>query len=368
MGDEPSVLISTDGHLGRIRLNRAPALNSLTREMIAAIAAGLAAFERDDAVTTVLIDGAGERGFCAGGDIRALRESALADGTAAREFWAAEYRVNAQIARYPKPVVVVMEGIVMGGGIGLAGHASHRVATQNLRAAMPEVGIGFYPDVGGTWLLARAPGRIGEHLALTGTAVNAADAVFCGLADVCIPSNRTPQLADALAKGVSPDAAIRSVAVAEGASQLADACEWIDVAYASSTVSEIVMNLEALSDPSAVETAELIRSRSPTSLAVTLRALRAARQMATIEDVLDQDYRIACRFLETSDFIEGIRAAVVDKDRQPRWNPREAGSVTVEETERYFASLGAAELGLASSHPEAAGCGISIGNGQLLPP
>jgi enoyl-CoA hydratase len=350
MGNEPSLLVSTDGHLGRIRLNRPQALNSLTLEMIAAIAAGLDAFERDDAVETVLIDGAGERGFCAGADIRALRESALADGSAAREFLAAEYRVNARIARYPKPVVAVMEGIVMGGGIGLAGHASHRVATQNLRAAMPEVGIGFYPDVGGTWLLAQAPGRIGEHLALTGTTVNAADTVFCGLADVYVPSDQIPQLAVALATGVAPGAAIRSVAVAAEPSQLADARKWIDVAYAASTVSEILAILEARRDPSAVETAELIRSRSPTSLAVTLRGLRAARQMATVEDVLDQDYRIVCRFLETPDFVEGIRAAVVDKDRQPRWNPQEAGSVTVDQTECYFSSLGAAELGLASSH------------------
>ena len=348
---DASVLVATDGHLGRIRLNRPRALNSLTAEMISTVAAGLDAFERNDAVEAVLIDGAGDRGFCAGGDIHALRESALGDGSAARAFWAAEYRVNARIARYPKPVVSVMDGIVMGGGIGLAAHASHRVATPALSAGMPEVGIGFYPDVGGTWLLAQAPGRIGEHLALTGTTVNAPDAVICGLADVEVSSEQIPELAAALAHGVAPDAAIRSAAATAPLGQLADARVWIDAAYAASTISEILTKLEARAEPSAVRAAQLIRARSPTSLAVTLRGLRAARRMGAVEEVLDQDYRIACRFLETPDFTEGIRAAVVDKDRQPRWNPEKAGSVTVEDTQRYFASLGVAELGLASLRP-----------------
>ena len=192
-------------------------------------------------MTTVFIDGAGERGLCAGGDIRALRESALADGRAARDFWAAEYRLNARIARYPKPVVAIMNGIVMGGGIGLAGHASHRVAMPDLRAAMPEVGIGFYPDVGGTWLLAKAPGRIGEHLALTGTTVNAADAVFCGLADVEALGEDIPQLTAALAQGVEPrcgrSGRSRSLGTGSG---LAAAREWIDL---------VVRGFDSVRDP-----------------------------------------------------------------------------------------------------------------------
>ena len=332
------VLASVDAPVGRITLNRPKAINALTTAMVRAITAALVAWEEDDDVGVVVLDGAGERGFCAGGDIRMFRESALSGDGAAQEFWGEEYALDARIANYPKPVVALMDGVVMGGGIGLASHASHRVATERLKAAMPEVGIGFFPDVGGTFLLARAPGLLGTHLGLTGTAIGGADAVAAGLADAVIDSARIPELLVALGGDV-PSGAIASVAApAPPPSALAAARPWIDECYAADTVAEIVARLEAHADPAAAEAAATIRTRSPTSLAVTLRAIRAAAALPSLEACLEQDLRIATAFLDTPDFVEGIRAMVVDKDRDPRWAPSTLDAVGDAETDRYFSA------------------------------
>ncbi|MBO9533891.1 MAG: enoyl-CoA hydratase/isomerase family protein [Solirubrobacteraceae bacterium] len=331
------VLLWREGPLGRIRLNRPKAINALTLEMVRQLHVALDELAVDDAVDLVLLDGAGDRGFCAGGDIVALQRSAI-DGTGeARTFWSEEYALNARVARFSKPVVAVMDGIVMGGGIGLAGHASHRLATERLAAAMPEVGIGFAPDVGGTWLLAHAPGELGTHLALTAGRAGASDAVLLGLADRIVPSSALEQLSGDLRTG-EPNAAIEKAAGRATDADLAPGVlggqrPWIDAAYAADTAEAIVAGLDARPEEAAAKAAAAIRRASPTSVKVTLRALREAASLPSLEAALEAELRISCGFLGTPDFPEGIRAQVIDKDRAPRWNPptlEQVGDVLVE--------------------------------------
>ncbi|GAA2095459.1 enoyl-CoA hydratase/isomerase family protein [Streptomyces albiaxialis] len=335
---EEEVLTGVEGRLGRITLNRPRALNALTHGMVRRLDAALAGWEQDPAVEAVVLTGAGERGLCAGGDIRAIHEDARARGGASGPFWRDEYRLNARIARYPKPYVAVMDGIVMGGGVGVSAHGSLRVVTERSRVAMPETGIGFVPDVGGTFLLSRAPGELGTHLALTGDAVGAADALLCGLADHFVPSAELPALLrDAL-----------EVPVAEAPpGELAAAREWIDRCYAADTVEEILERLRADGSRGAKEAAGTLERRSPTSLKVTLAALRRARELATLEEVLEQEYRVSCACLDSPDLVEGIRAQVVDKDRSPRWSPATLAEVTEADVERFFAPREHEGLGLA---------------------
>jgi enoyl-CoA hydratase len=346
------VLVRRDGALGRITLNRPAAINALTLDMVRLIDAALDGFERDAAVRCVLLDGAGERGLCAGGDIVALHDAAKAGEPALPQaFWREEYRLNARIARFPKPFVAIMDGVVMGGGVGLSAHASHRVATERLTIAMPEVGIGFAPDVGGTYLLSRAPGELGVHLALTGERVDAADAVLCGLADRIVAAADVAALAERLAVDGDADAALAAAPapVEPPASILGDARPWIDAAYAADTVEEILDRLHERSEAAARAAARAIGEKSPTSLKVTLRALRAARALPTLEGCLDQEYRISLAFLTAPDFVEGVRAAVVDKDREPRWRPATLGDVGDGAVDRFFAPLaGVGELELAA--------------------
>ncbi len=309
----------TRGALGHITLNRPQAINALTLEMIHAIAATLDAWERDAAVEIVVLDGAGPRGLCAGADILALRESALGDGEAARRFWREEYALVARLARYPKPVVTVMDGVTMGGGVGLAGHALHRIATDRLAWAMPEVTIGLIPDVGGTWLLSRAPGEIGTHLALSAQRIGAADAVACGLADAFVPHDEIDRLVERLCDG--DVAAIGELSRDAGASQLRARQGLWDECYAGDDARTIITRLRQAQDPEAERAAERIEAASPTSVTATLRGLRRARILPDLEACLALEYELCCFMLQTPDFPEGVRAAVVDKDRNPRWSP-----------------------------------------------
>ncbi|MFI1393537.1 enoyl-CoA hydratase/isomerase family protein [Streptomyces sp. NPDC020681] len=346
MALDDSVLLRTEGRAGYITLNRPRALNALTHEMVRRIDQALAEWERDESVAVVVIAGAGERGLCAGGDIRAIHADALSGGHASTDFWRDEYRLNARIARYPKPCVALMDGIVMGGGVGVSAHGDVRIVTERSAVAMPETVIGFVPDVGGTFLLSRAPGELGTHLALTGLAVGAADAVLCGLADRFVPSQRLAELAASLAELDVPEALRRFAAPApEG--ELAAARAWIDECYAYDSVERIVDRLFAHGDPAAKEAAETILSRSPTSLKVTLAALRRARALDSLEQVLDQEYRVSCAAFAGPDLIEGVRAQVIDKDRRPRWSPAELSQVSDADVARFFEPLGDAELGLA---------------------
>ncbi|THA82211.1 enoyl-CoA hydratase/isomerase family protein [Streptomyces sp. A0592] len=339
---DDTVLIHVEGRTGVVTLNRPRALNALTHPMVLRIAEALDAWADDPAVGQVLIRGAGERGLCAGGDIRAIHDDAKAGNTASAGFWRDEYRLNARIARYPKPYVALMDGIVMGGGVGVSSHGSVRVVTERSRVAMPETGIGFVPDVGGTWLLGRAPGRLGTHLALTGTAVGAADALLCGLADHFVPAARLPELTAALATAPADEVLPRYAATPEPG-VLAGARSWIDRCYAADTVEEILDRLLAQDGPggpAAKEAAETILAKSPTALKVTLAAVRRAAVLGTPEEALAQEYRVSCNALTSPDLVEGIRAQVVDKDRNPRWSPPTLADVGDADVERFFAPLG----------------------------
>jgi enoyl-CoA hydratase len=353
MNTEPlhdgDVVVRQYGALRRVTLNRPKALNAITLAMAETMTALLRRWVSDPTVGAVLLDGAGERGFCAGGDIRALYDSAKSGGALGAEFWATEYRLNLLIARYPKPVIAVMDGLVMGGGVGLSAHAAHRIVTERSAIAMPEVGIGFFPDVGASFLLARAPGHLGTYLALTGQRIGAADAIHCGLADIYVPAATLGGLAAAL--GACTDAAqvqarLADVAVAPPAGTLAAARAWIDDCYSADTVEAIVARLSDATEKDATAALSFMRKASPTSLKIALRNQRAAAAFGSVEQSFRQDYRIALACIAGHDFMEGIRAAVVDKDRKPVWRPDKIEDVTAEIVDRHFRSIGACELKL----------------------
>lgn len=320
------VLVRTEGALGRLTLNRPEAINALDEDMIAEITRALVAWRDDSDVQIVLIDGAGERGMCAGGDVRRLHAQ-IVSGHPERsaEFFRAEYAMNAMIAEYPKPVVALADGITMGGGIGLAGHAAIRVVTERSRLAMPETRIGFTPDVGGTWLLGRAPGRLGEYFGLTGATMSGADAVYLGFADHFVPSDRLDALREALAFRADPTSPSEIVLLFDETpepSQLPAAREWIDEVFSADTVHEILARLHAAGTEEAAATAELLEGLAPTGLAVTLDAVREARALPGLRAALEGEYRRVMWFVnEHPDLVEGIRAQLVDKDRNPKWQP-----------------------------------------------
>lgn len=336
MPADEEILTRVDGGVGTITLNRPKAINSLTHPMVTAIHATLAGWARDDSVRTVMITGAGERGLCAGGDVVAIYHSAKAGGAQARAFWFDEYRLNSVIGRYPKPYVAVMDGIVMGGGVGISAHGNVRVVTDTSKIAMPEVGIGFIPDVGGTYLLSRAPGHLGLHAALTGAPFSGPDAIALGFADHYVPQAELEAFA-AMAVAESPEAAVSAFAHDPPPSALAAQREWIDHCYGGKTVSEIVAALRGHDDKRANDAADLIATRSPIALAVTLASVRRAAGLATLEDVLVQEYRVSCASLRSHDLIEGIRAQLVDKDRNPKWSPASLEAVTDDDVNAYFA-------------------------------
>ncbi len=334
--DTDEVLVRVERGVGFLTLNRPKAINSLTQTMVTALDDALTAWEDDGDIRAVVLSGAGERGLCAGGDVVALYHSARADGSDARRFWFDEYRLNARIGRFTKPYIALMDGIVMGGGVGVSAHGSVRVVTDHSKIAMPEVGIGFIPDVGGTYLLSRAPGRLGLHAALTGAPFSGADAIALGFADHYIPQAQLePFVAMVVADG--PEAAVGAYAGVPPVSPLAEQREWIDPCYGGQTIPDIVEALRSHDDDRAVEAANLIATRSPIALAVTLAAVRRAALLDTLEDVLIQEYRVSCASLRSHDFVEGIRAQLVDKDRNPQWSPSSPGEVTEEDVESYFA-------------------------------
>ncbi|MET8539802.1 enoyl-CoA hydratase/isomerase family protein [Kitasatospora sp. NPDC004799] len=349
-----------DGGVGRLVLNRPRALNSLTHGMVTALRTTLDAWAADDRIRAVVLTGAGERGLCAGGDIRAMHDDAKAGGAGTRAFFRDEYRLNALIARYPKPYVAVLDGITMGGGVGVSAHGSVRIVTERSTVAMPETRIGIAPDVGGSRLLARAPGELGTHLGLTAASMGPGDALLCGFADHFVPSSRIPGLLEALGRSTatatgSTAAEVAALVTGLVAAQaepappaaLADQRAWIDACYAADTVEEIVDRLLDSGVPAAKEAAEAVLANSPTAVKTTLAALRRARTLPSLEAVLDQEYRISCAALESHDMVEGIRAQVVDKDRTPRWKPGTLAEVTEADVARFLAPRAGDELGLA---------------------
>lgn len=334
---EDTVLLRTEGRAAYLTLNRPRTINALDHAMGRAVADALEAWAADGAVATVVLAGAGERGLCAGGDIRAVRESLADDGgREAAGFWRDEYRLNLAIARYPKPYVALMDGIVMGGGVGLSAHGSVRVVTERSRIAMPETGIGFVPDVGGTYLLAKAPGELGTHLALTGSAIGAGDAIACGLADHFVPVERLGALAAALAERDAHEV-LPEFAEAAPEGVLAGQREWIDHCYAAATVEEILDRLDGSDEAAAAQTAETIRAKSPSSVKITLEAVRRARRLGDLAQVLEQEFRVSCNASQLPDLSEGIRAQIIDKDRQPKWSPPTLAEVSDSVVEACFA-------------------------------
>lgn len=332
------VLTEVDGNVGLITLNRPKAINSLNQPMIDALSAVLTDWARDDKVRAVLLSGAGERGLCAGGDVVSIYHSARKDGVEARRFWRDEYQLNAQISEFAKPYVAVMDGIVMGGGVGVSAHANTRVVTDTSKVAMPEVGIGFIPDVGGVYLLSRAPGGLGLHAALTGAPFSGADAIAMGFADHYVPHADVEAFRRAVvADGV--ESALAKYAVEPPPGELAAQRDWIDECYAGQTVEDMVAALRAHGASPAHDAADLIATRSPIALSVTLAAVRRAADLPTLKDVLVQDYRVSSASLRSHDLVEGIRAQLIDKDRNPQWSPARLADVTAADVEAYFAPV-----------------------------
>jgi enoyl-CoA hydratase len=334
MGEgEPQVLVTRSGPVGQIQLNRPKALNSLTLDMVRQIEQALDGWEEDSDVTAVVATGAGERGFCAGGDIRAIHQSGRTGSDLAETFWREEYRLNARISRLRKPYVAVMDGITMGGGVGLSAHGSHRIVTERTRLAMPETGIGFFPNVGAAWLLSRAPGELGTFLGLTGQEIGAGDAIAANLSTFFVESSRLKEVGEAfssLAPGSAAEAVSRVIgqfATTPPSSSLAPHRALIDRAFAFDDVEETLTALKAEKDGFADKISQTLLSKSPTSLKVTLRLLRLARAADRLETCLEHEFAATAAVLKTSDFYEGIRAAVLDKDRNPRWSPGNLAAV-----------------------------------------
>jgi enoyl-CoA hydratase len=347
---EPDLIVRREGAAGIIRLNRPKAINAVTLEMFRDVDKALDRFEADPAVTLILLEGAGERGLCAGGDIRALYESSKAHGDLGKILWREEYILNARIAKFAKPYVAFMDGIVMGGGVGLAAHGSHRIVTDRTRLAMPEVGLGFFPDVGGTWLLSRSPGEIGTYFGLIGQTMNGPDAVYAGFADAVVPSGKLPALREALTKvraGATPadvKSLIGGFATGETAGPVAALSSRIDGWFAQERMEDIFAALHRDGSELALATLKTLNEKSPRGMVVTLKLLRLARNSSSLEECLVREYRAALAVFASDDFREGVRAAVIDKDRNPKWSPRGIEDVTPEMLVPYFASLGKDEL------------------------
>jgi enoyl-CoA hydratase len=334
-GAEPDLIARREGGAGVILLNRPKAINAVTLEMFRDIDRALDAFEADPAVAVILLEGAGERGLCAGGDIRALYESSRVKGDLGKILWREEYILNARIAKFAKPYVAFMDGIVMGGGVGLSAHSRHRVVTERTKLAMPEVGLGFFPDVGGTWLLSRAPGEIGIYFGLTGQTMNGPDAVHAGFADAVVPSGRLAALREALvrlragATSGEVKAVIDGFSTGETSGPVAALRPRIDAWFAPDRMEDIVAALN---------------EKSPRGMVVTLKLLRLARASASLEECLVREYRAALQVFASDDFREGVRAAVIDKDRNPKWSPAGIEAVTPEMVAPYFVGIGVDEL------------------------
>jgi len=337
------VLFERRGRLGVVTLNRPRAVNALTAGMAAAMLEQLTLWADDDTVAAVLVRGAGDRGLCAGGDIVAIYRDMLDGGDATADFWAEEYRLNALISGYPKPYVAFMDGLVLGGGVGISAHGSVRIVTERTRMGMPETTIGFVPDVGGTLLLSRSPGESGTHAALTGAHLSGADALFLGLADHFVPSASLAELELAL-EAEPVDAAVARFVEDAPSSVLAAQQEWIDACYSSDDAEEILRRLRTAGGEAA-DAADTIESKSPTAVKVALASLRRVKGLS-LEEALEQEYRVGLRFLTGPDFREGIRAQVVDKDRDPHWQPASLAEVSRDDVESYFAPLGDRELQL----------------------
>jgi enoyl-CoA hydratase len=331
------------GAAGVVTLNRPQALNAVTHEMVRALRSALEDWAADPTITRVVIHAQGARAFSAGGDIRALTDLGKAGKVdQAVEFWRDEYPLNAYIKSYPKPYVALIDGIVMGGGVGVSIHGSHRVAGDRYQFAMPEVGIGFFPDVGATWFLSRMPGELGAYCALTGDRFNAADALAAGAATHRVPSARFPAMLEGLCGDISVDALLAAFAEPVEEGPIVARRAVIDRLFAADTVEQILRALDAeISEHAewARATAATIRTRSPLSLKIALAQVRRGRAW-DFAMCMQTEFRIVSRIIRGHDFYEGVRAVIVDKDNKPHWQPASLDAASDAEVERHFSDLG----------------------------
>ena len=331
---QPEILFERRGAAGVVTLNRPKALNAVTHGMVRALRAELDRWAKDPAITRVVVMAAGERAFSAGGDIRALYDLGKAGRIDdALQFWRDEYPLNLAIKNYRKPYVALIDGIAMGGGIGVSVHGSHRIAGDRFSFAMPEVGIGFFPDVGATWFLPRMPGELGAYCALTGDRFGVTDAVSCGVATHRIPSAQFDAVLDGLMGTVSVDAVLAAFDHIFAADRVEDILDALDREIRSSSADA----------EWAQKTLATIRTKSPLSLKIALAQVRRGKRW-DFETCMRTEFRIVSRIVEGHDFYEGVRAVIVDKDNEPRWQPAELAEVGDADVERHFAPLGEAEL------------------------
>ncbi|AWK87140.1 enoyl-CoA hydratase/isomerase family protein [Azospirillum thermophilum] len=349
MSDSAEILFERRGAIGLVTLNRPKALNALTLNMIRLFDPQLRAWNADPDVKAVVIQGAGEKAFCAGGDVVSLYEAGKAaregrgDGSQIRAFFSEEYILNRLIKRLSKPYVALIDGISMGGGVGLSEHGSHRIVTERTLFAMPETGIGLYPDVGGTYFLPRLPGQVGIWLGLSGDRLKAADMLAINAADAFVPSGRIEALLSDLAGGVSPDEAIAAYREPAGEAAVTALRPAIDRCYAHDGMEAIVKALEAEGTEWAAGQIATLKRMSPTSLKVTLSALRRGARL-DFEGCLRQELRLSLACLAGDDFYEGIRAVLVDKDKNPKWKPADLAGVSQTDVERHFAEPAGGDL------------------------
>ncbi|MET4684626.1 enoyl-CoA hydratase/isomerase family protein [Brevundimonas faecalis] len=340
MSIEAEVITRIENHVGRITLNRPKAIHALNRAMCEAMIEALLAWRDDAAVKSVLIDHAGERGFCAGGDIRMIAESGAGDASEAKAFFMTEYQLNHLMFEYPKPITAVVDGIVMGGGVGISEPAGVRIATERTTYAMPETGIGLFPDVGGGWFLPRLPGQTGVWLALTGARLKAADTVALGVHTHFVASENIEGLkAELLAVPADPKAVADRLADDAGPAPLDAHREAIDRLFAFDTVEDIFAALQADGSDWALKQLDILKTKSPQSLKVSLRQIRTGAKLTAFADNMAMEYALGGRVVRTHDFQEGVRAVIVDKDNAPRWSPAELSAVSDDLVEDLFAPL-----------------------------
>ena len=334
------VLLVVEGKVGRIRLNRPKALHALTEAMCAAMIDALVAWRADPRVEAVLIDHADGRGFCAGGDVRAAAESGRGDGIAARRFFYIEYQLNHLLFTYAKPVIAVMDGIVMGGGVGIALPARHRIATERTLLAMPEATIGLFPDVGGGWFLSRLPGRIGQYLALTAARLDGGEAYALGMATAYVSSERIEALKAAIvANPMAIEATLAGAATPPPPAAILDRQAEIDRLFASDRLEDILDTLEKDGNAWSAKLLAALKAKSPQSCKVALELLARAPDLTDFADEMRMEYGVAAHVCQRHDFLEGVRALLIDKDNAPRWEPATAEGVSDHLIDTIFAPL-----------------------------
>lgn len=339
------ILFDVEGGVGYITLNRPKVRNALTTPMVKAITAHLDDWEGDPDVRMVLIRGAGDHGLCAGGDVKGMYAGAVARDDSTVEFFRAEYRMNARIHQFSKPYIAIMDGIVMGGGIGVSAHGSVRIVTERSVLAMPEVTIGICPDVGATWLLAQAPGELGTYLAMTGASFGPGDAIYAGFADLCMPVANLAAF-EVRVQHESLDGLLRELTMPTPESALSQDQAWIDDCFRYDSVGDILGALDSSGLPQARDAAALIRTKSPLAVSVSLAAIRRAQKLESVEHCLEMEFGISSSLMLGPDGIEGVRALIIDKDRNPRWSPPTFAEVTEEQVAAAFAPSQYGTLGL----------------------